>query len=314
MRDDIFTDATDPTTRRPVIFFVLSPRDLLAEIQPYIVLGETNLKPPFVPVMKHPRWRISTSYRGLPYYAYSIQSSLNSVSWLSDIGVELKGSSKNKRSRRVFEVRYYTESDTSYTGILMIPVNLSPGIYPSPYITFSTILVVASKSGSELYLLYLFTAGVEFNILSLDYNIVTRLLNYINTEYIILSGLLIGSETRDPELNRGGIVATYKAIDQIYRLAKSATPTTILEITIDLDILTVDSAKSRTKELNTIIREFAKKAIFKAIISDARGKRNLPSGSETASDLDTPGPSLKKKARGLLSRFCCSCVFRSYSI
>ncbi|CZT13723.1 uncharacterized protein RAG0_17214 [Rhynchosporium agropyri] len=32
-------------------------------------------------------------------------------------------------------VRYYTESDTSYAGM---PVNLGPGIYPSPHMIFST--------------------------------------------------------------------------------------------------------------------------------------------------------------------------------
>ncbi|XMA08219.1 hypothetical protein WAI453_001010 [Rhynchosporium graminicola] len=47
------------------------------------------------------------------------------------------------------------------------------------------------------------------------------------------------------------------------------------------------------------MREFAKKAIFKATISNAKGKRNLLSSSEIASDLDTPGPSLKKKARSI---------------
>ncbi|CZT13134.1 uncharacterized protein RCO7_06352 [Rhynchosporium graminicola] len=117
-------------------------------------------------------------------------------------------------------------------------MNLGPSIYPSSYVIFSTILVIASKSG----------VGVEFNLLSLDYDIAPILPNYINIKYTILSGLLLSSEAKDAELNRSSI-------------------------------------------------EFAKKAIFKATISNTRGKRNLPSSSEIALDLDTLGPSLKKKAR-----------------
>ncbi|CZT08281.1 uncharacterized protein RCO7_11754 [Rhynchosporium graminicola] len=125
----------------------------------------------------------------------------------------------------------------------------------------------SSKLGSKLCLLYLFAAGVEFNLLSLDYDIVPRssellysfnkpnsklykyytLPNYINTEYTILSGLLPSGEAKDAELNRDSI---------------------------DLDLLIIDSAKSRLIE-----------------------KRNLPSSLEIASDLDTLGLSLKKKAR-----------------
>ncbi|CZS98188.1 uncharacterized protein RCO7_11748 [Rhynchosporium graminicola] len=131
-------------------------------------------------------------------------------------------------------------------------MNLGPIIYSSSYIIFSTILVIASKSG--------------------NCDIASGLLNYVNIEYTILSSLLLSGEAKDAELNRGGIIATYKAINQIYYLMKSATLITI------------------------IIREFAKKAIFKAIISNTKGKRNLPSSLEIALDLDTLRPSLKKKA------------------
>ncbi|CZT51826.1 uncharacterized protein RSE6_13029 [Rhynchosporium secalis] len=253
-------------------------------------------------------------------------------------------------------VRYCTASDTSYAGIPIVPVNLGSSICPSPHVTFSnsTALVVASNPGGPSFfnvnnysnLPLLVPAGAlsaAYRVyylryirvfLKLKYNntLILELLclfnklnsklykyylpDYINTEYTILSSLLLGDESRDPELNRGGIIAACKAIDQIYRLAKSAAPTTTLEIATtgdlgfkisyreefikaDLDTLIVDSAKSRIKELNTIIREFAQKAIFKAIISITRGKRSLPSSSKIASDLDTPGPSLKKKARGI---------------
>ncbi|CZT13975.1 uncharacterized protein RAG0_18099 [Rhynchosporium agropyri] len=114
-------------------------------------------------------------------------------------------------------------------------MNLGPGIYPSPYIIFSTILVIASKSGELLYL---------FNKLNSKLYKHYSLLDYINTKYTILSSLLPSSEAKDKELNR----------------------------------------------------EFIKKAIFKAIISNTKGRRNLPSSSKIVSDLDTLGPSLKKKA------------------
>ncbi|CZT12080.1 uncharacterized protein RCO7_11297 [Rhynchosporium graminicola] len=154
------------------------------------------------------------------------------------------GCNPSQVASREISFRYYIESDTSYTGI---PIDLGPSIYPSSYMIFSTILVIASKSG--------------------DNDIVPRstIILYINRpnqlsliiKYTILSSLLPSSEAKDAELNRG---------EKVF------------------------------KELE-FIKEFIKKAIFKAIISNTREKRNLPSSSEIASDLDTPGPSLKKKAR-----------------
>ncbi|CZT06662.1 uncharacterized protein RCO7_11696 [Rhynchosporium graminicola] len=137
-----------------------------------------------------------------------------------------------------------------------------------------------NKPNSKLYKYYSALKSSYKYISYLNIN----LLNYVNTEYTILSGLLPSSEAKDIKLNQGSIIATYKAINQIYRLAKSTTPTTTRSI------------EKVFKELEFIKAEFTKKAIFKATISNTKGKRNLPSSSEIALDLDTPGPSLKKKA------------------
>ncbi|CZT08474.1 uncharacterized protein RCO7_11736 [Rhynchosporium graminicola] len=116
-------------------------------------------------------------------------------------------------------------------------MNLGPSIYPSSYIIFSTILVVASKSGELLYL---------FNKLNSKLYKYYSLLNYVNIEYIILSGLLPSSKAKDIELNRDlGFKAFYR----------------------------------------------------ETIISNTKGKKNLPSSLKIVLDLDTLGPSLKKKAR-----------------
>ncbi|CZT53538.1 uncharacterized protein RSE6_15183 [Rhynchosporium secalis] len=98
--------------------------------------------------------------------------------------------------------------------MLIVLMNLGPSNCPSPYMIFSTILVVASKPGELLCL---------FNKLN------SKLYKYY-----------------------------------------------------------ISTSRRRKK--------FTKKAIFKAIISNTKGKRSLPSSSKIASDLDTPGPSLKKKA------------------
>ncbi|CZT13972.1 uncharacterized protein RAG0_17691 [Rhynchosporium agropyri] len=145
----------------------------------------------------------------------------------------------------------------SDTSYAGIPIDLGPGIYPSSHVIFSTALVVASKLD--------------------NCDIVARLPNYVNTKYTILSGLLPSSKAKDAELNRGSI----RSIEKVFKE---------LEFIKDLDLLIIESAKSK-------LIEFAKKAIFKATISNTKGKRNLPSSSEIALDLDTPGPSLKKKAR-----------------
>ncbi|CZT03888.1 uncharacterized protein RCO7_11564 [Rhynchosporium graminicola] len=200
-------------------------------------------------------------------------------------------------------VRYYTGSDTSSAGI---PINSGPIIYPSSHMIFSTALVVASKSGVPLLVpastlsaaYYIYCLRYVRAFLKIKYNntpilellcsfnkpnsklykyysalksgykyisyLNINLLDYVNTKYTILSGLLLSSKAKDAELNRKKV---FKELEFI-----------------------------KTKELNSIIQEFAKKAIFKAIISNTKGKRNLPSSLEIASDLDTSGPSLKKKA------------------
>ncbi|CZT04725.1 uncharacterized protein RCO7_11687 [Rhynchosporium graminicola] len=183
--------------------------------------------------------------------------------------------------------RYYTESDTSSAGI---PMNLGPSIYPSSHVTFSTILVVASKSGvlllvpastlSAVYRIYYLRYIRAFLKIKYNNTLVLELLysfnklnsklykyyllpNYVNIEYTILSSLLPSSKAKDTELNRSKKV--FKELEFIK---------------VDLDLLIINSAKSK------LIAEIALK-----------GKRNLPSSSEIISDLDTPGLSLKKKAR-----------------
>ncbi|CZT13888.1 uncharacterized protein RAG0_17396 [Rhynchosporium agropyri] len=127
--------------------------------------------------------------------------------------------------------------------LLLVPASTLSEAYYIHYLRYiRAFLKLKYNNTPVLELLYL------FNKLNSKLYKYYSLSNYINIEYIILSGLLLSSETKDIKLNRGSI-------------------------------------------------EFTKKAIFKAIISNTKGKRDLLSSSEIALDLDTPRPSLKKKAR-----------------